>query len=110
MQIAGCSALVTGGASGLGGATVRQLAAAGAKVVIADLNQAAGEALAAEVGSAVFAMTNVADEASVAAAIATAVEQHGGLHILVNCAGIAIGERVLGRGKPHDLKRFTQVI
>ncbi|MDK2123592.1 SDR family NAD(P)-dependent oxidoreductase [Parachitinimonas caeni] len=109
MQIENQSFVVSGGASGLGGAVVRMLSAAGAKVVIADVNAAAGEALAQEVG-AVFVSTNVTDEASAQAAIDTAVARHGKLDGLVNCAGVAPGERVVGREGPHLLANFQRVI
>src|SRR5579885_3232137 len=83
MQIAGSSALVTGGASGLGGATARRLAEAGAAVVIADLNKEAGEALVSELGEkARFVETNVTSEESMQQAIEAAVSQPGGLRIL----------------------------
>ena len=111
MQIEGSVILVTGGASGLGAATVRMLAAAGAQVVIADLNAAAGEALAAELGSAAaFIRTDVTQEADGQAAVALARDAFGGLHGLANCAGIAHGEKVVGRDGPHGLAAFTRVI
>jgi NAD(P)-dependent dehydrogenase (short-subunit alcohol dehydrogenase family) len=111
MQIAGSSALVTGGASGLGEATVRRLIAGGASVVIADLNATAGEALAAELGErAQFVQVDVTDTASLERAVQAAAGRAGGLRILVNCAGIGIAERVVGKDGPHDLGRFTRVI
>ena len=111
MQIKDSVFIVTGGASGLGAGTARLLAANGAKVVIADLNQAGGEALAAELGAnARFAPTNVADEASAQAAVALALSTFGGLHGLVNCAGIAIGEKTVGKEGPHALASFKRVI
>jgi len=111
MQIEGSVFVVTGGASGLGGAVVRAAAAHGAKVVIADLNRAGGEALAAEIGAqARFAETNVADEASASAAVNLAVSQFGALHGLVNCAGIVHGEKVVGKEGPHALESFRRVI
>jgi 3-hydroxyacyl-CoA dehydrogenase / 3-hydroxy-2-methylbutyryl-CoA dehydrogenase len=111
MQIAGSSALVTGGASGLGGATARRLAQAGAAVVIADLNKEAGTTLANELGTkAQFVETNVTSEESMQQAIEAAASQPGGLRILVNCAGIGIAERVLGKQGPHPLDLFNKVI
>ncbi len=111
MKIAGTRALVTGGASGLGAATVRRLVGAGARVVIADMNPETGQALERELGEPVrFVVTDVTDEDSMGAAVRTAVEQLGGLHILVNCAGIAIAEKVIGKSGVHDLKRFSKVI
>src|ERR1043165_3573911 len=92
------SALVTGGASGLGGATVRALVARGAKVVIADKSKAAGEALAKELGAAVrFVETDVTDEAQTKAAIDAAKSDLGGLHICIGCAGIGTAARVVGK-------------
>ncbi len=111
MQIAGTGALVTGGASGLGAATVRRLAGAGAQVVIADLNAQAGEALAAELGEkARFVATDVTSEDSMRAAVQTAASLGNGLRIVVNCAGIAIAEKVLGKDTVHDLNRFAKVL
>jgi NAD(P)-dependent dehydrogenase (short-subunit alcohol dehydrogenase family) len=111
MQLAGSSALVTGGASGLGAATVRRLVGAGANVVIADVREDTGEALAGELGErALFAKTDVTDADSMGQAVQTAVAHFGGLHILVNCAGIGIAERVLGKNGPHDLAAFNRVI
>ncbi len=111
MQIAGKTALVTGGASGLGAATVRRLAAEGATLVVADLNREAGEALEQELGEQVrFIATDVGGEASMQQAVEAAIGAFGALHILVCCAGIATAERVLGKQGPLDLKRFTRVI
>ncbi len=103
--------MVTGGASGLGSATVRKLHSLGAQVLIADLNQEAGKALEDELGEgALFIETDVTQETSVKRAVEGAVNQHGGVHILVNCAGIAIAEKILGRAGPHDLEHFNRVI
>ena len=110
MQIAGAVFIVTGGASGLGAATARMLSACGGQVVIADVNVAAGEALAAELGEARFVRTDVTQEADGAAAVATAKDAFGGLHGLANCAGIAHGEKVVGREGPHGLAAFTRVV
>ncbi len=111
MQISGTSVVVTGGASGLGAATVRRLHTEGARVTIADLNREAGAALQQELGerSAVVS-TDVTDEASVQRMVDQTVERHGGVHVLVNCAGIAIAERILGRSGPHALEHFVKVI
>jgi NAD(P)-dependent dehydrogenase (short-subunit alcohol dehydrogenase family) len=111
MQLENKGVLVTGGASGLGEACVRLLSQAGARVVIADLNKEAGTALAQELGNAaVFVPTNVIEEESVQAAVQAAVQQFGGLHVLINCAGIGVAERVLGRSGPGSLASFTRVI
>jgi len=110
MKISGSSALVTGGASGLGAATVRHLAGQGAAVVIADLNSAAGAALAHELGGQVrFVETDVADEASMKRAVAEAAQQ-GGPQLLVCCAGVAPAEKVLGKTGPHDLQHFVRAV
>ncbi|CAH2600723.1 SDR family NAD(P)-dependent oxidoreductase [Rhodovastum atsumiense] len=103
--------LVSGGASGLGAATVRALAAAGARVVIADLAREAGLALAAELGErARFVATDVTSAADGEAAVALARTAFGGLHGLVNCAGVAPSERVLGRAGPHGLDSFARTV
>lgn len=109
MHISETAAIVTGGASGLGAATARALAEAGAKVTIFDLNRASGEALAAEIGGH-FAEVDVSSEASVAAGIALAEEKMGRISALVNCAGIAYAIRTLGRDGAHPLDKFTRTI
>ncbi len=111
MQIKGKTFIVTGGASGLGGGTVRMLAGNGANVVIADLQADKGEALAKELGkSARFAKCDVTSEADGNAAVAAALKEFGGLHGLVNCAGIAIGAKTIGKEGPHPLDSFTKTI
>lgn len=111
MQISGSTFLVSGGASGLGGATSRLLAESGANVVIADINKDKGAALAAELGAKTrFVECNVTDEDSVKAAIAVAVSSFGGLNGLINCAGIGTGEKTVGKDGPHSLDRFKRVI
>jgi len=103
--------IVTGGASGLGGATVRMLVNGGGKVVIADLKEAEGNALASELGANVrFVRTDVTDEASGKAALAAAVERFGAVHGLVNCAGVVHGERILGKEGIHALASFVRVV
>jgi NAD(P)-dependent dehydrogenase (short-subunit alcohol dehydrogenase family) len=109
MQIRNSIFLVTGGASGLGAATAQMAAAGGAKVVIADLQAEAGEKLAKEIGGK-YCRCDVTSEADGKAAVEAAVKGFGGLHVLVNCAGIAIAERTLGKEAPHDLARFAKVI
>ena len=114
MQLQDKGVLVTGGASGLGEACVRLLTQAGAKVVIADLNSDAGIALSTEHShtglSTLFVKTDVTDEESMRAAVRDAVETFGGLHVLINCAGIGVAEKVLGKNGPHDLRSFSKVI
>ncbi|MFZ5465013.1 MAG: 3-hydroxyacyl-CoA dehydrogenase [Pseudomonadota bacterium] len=111
MQIKDSVFIVTGGASGLGAGTVRTLHGAGGRVVIADVNKAAGEALAAELGAnARFAPCDVTSEDSAKAAVDLALSAFGGLHGLVNCAGIAIGEKTVGKEGPHSLASFTKVV
>ncbi|HET9045649.1 MAG TPA: SDR family NAD(P)-dependent oxidoreductase [Casimicrobiaceae bacterium] len=111
MDIKGNSFVVTGGASGLGAATARMLVEGGGRVVIADLKEDDGRALAGALGdAAVFARTDVCEEASGKAAVAAAVERFGGLHGLVNCAGIVHGEKVVGKDGPHALASFARAI
>lgn len=111
MQVESSVFVVTGGASGLGAGVVRALVGRGARVVIADLNRAGGEALAAELGaSARFAETNVADEKSAQAAVSLAVTDFGAVHGLINCAGVVHGEKVVGKEGPHSLQAFRRVI
>src|SRR3954467_14485132 len=103
------AAVVSGGASGLGEATVRELAARGAAVTILDLQEERGTALAAELGGhTTFVRTDVTDEAAVQAAIDDATGKDRPLRIAVNCAGIGWAQRTVGRdGEPHDLGAFT---
>ncbi len=112
MDISGASAVVTGGASGLGEATARLLAARGALVVVADLQADKGEAVATDVGG-IFAPTDVTDTGQVIAAVEAASEL-GPLRVLVNCAGIGWPQRTIGRDgayeSAHDLDIFARVI
>jgi NAD(P)-dependent dehydrogenase (short-subunit alcohol dehydrogenase family) len=109
MDISGASAIVTGGASGLGNATARALAARGVLVVIADLQEEMGTKAAAEIGG-FFVHTDVTSEEQVQAAVDTAVDA-GPLRILINCAGIASATRTVDRqGTPHPLAQFEKVI
>jgi 3-hydroxyacyl-CoA dehydrogenase/3-hydroxy-2-methylbutyryl-CoA dehydrogenase len=112
MRIEGTSALVAGGASGLGEATARTLAAAGARVTVADVNSEKGEALVAELGSdrAAFVETDVTDAEAVAAAVGRAADAEGGLRISVCCAGVGWAERVAHKCGPHNLEMFSKVI
>lgn len=110
MDISGKTAIVTGGASGLGLATVRRLVADGASVIIADLASSAGERIAGELGdTVVFAPTDVTSEADVQAAVDAATAL-GGLDIVVNCAGIVNANRVVGRTGPFPLDAFRRVV
>jgi NAD(P)-dependent dehydrogenase (short-subunit alcohol dehydrogenase family) len=112
MQIENNVFVVTGGASGLGAGTARMLVENGGRVVLVDLQREAGEALAKELGAqARFVETDVSNEESAQAAINTAVNAFGGLHGLVNCAGIAPAEKVLGKeGAIHRLATYQRVI
>jgi NAD(P)-dependent dehydrogenase (short-subunit alcohol dehydrogenase family) len=111
VQIAGRTFLVTGGASGLGAATVRRLAGAGGNIVISDLNVEQGKKLALEYAArAIFFQTDVVDERQVAEAIAAARQKFGALHGAVNCAGVAPGERLLGKTGPHRLDTFRRAV
>lgn len=109
MDITGIAAVVTGAASGMGEVTARALAANGAKVALLDLKVDHVRAVAAEIGGLGLAC-DVADEASAAAALAAAHQAHGPVRLLVNCAGIAPGARVVGREGPHDLALFHKTI
>jgi len=103
--------LVTGGASGLGGATVDMVVQAGGNAVILDVNEATGNALASRLGGRVrFVKTDVTSEADVQRAVDTAVQSFGGVHGAVNAAGIGVAERVLGKEGPQPLANFTRVI
>ncbi|MEE4378001.1 MAG: 3-hydroxyacyl-CoA dehydrogenase [Candidatus Competibacteraceae bacterium] len=110
MDIQNKTFLVTGGGSGLGGAAVQMLATNGANVIIADVNHETGEQLAAELGDQVkFIATDVSSETDVQAAVDSAVNNYGGLHGAINCAGIAVISKVLGKdGTPHSLASFTK--
>ena len=109
------AAVVTGGASGLGAATARALAAHGVRVAVFDVNAEKGEQVAREIGG-VFAPCDVTQEAAVDAALASARAAHGQERILVNCAGIAVGQRIVRRDRqsgavtPHDLATFARTI
>lgn len=111
MRIEGKTALVTGGASGLGRATAGALHDAGANVVLVDLPNSDGAEQASGLGDrAAFAPTDVTSTDDVQAAIALAVEKFGGVQIAVNCAGVATAQRTVGRDGPHDLGVFTKVV
>ena len=111
MEIETRTFFVTGGGSGLGAATARMLADGGANVLIADVDEEAGEKTADEIGErARFARTDVTDEGSVQAALDVAREAFGGLHGLVNCAGVGPAAKVLGRNGPHPLEDFEKTV
>lgn len=115
MDVKGVAAIVTGGASGLGEATARRLAQAGAKVAVFDMNAERGESVAAEIGG-VFCSCDVTSEASVSTALNAAAARHGEARIAVNCAGIVIGAKTIARNKQtgaveaHPLPSFAKVI
>lgn len=109
MQIQGQAALVTGGASGLGAETVRQLAQAGARVAVLDVNLEAAQALACEVGG-VAVHCDITSEAGMRDALATARAVHGPARILVNCAGIGGARRLVGRDGPMPLDDFSRIV
>ncbi|SEH69694.1 NAD(P)-dependent dehydrogenase, short-chain alcohol dehydrogenase family [Rhizobium tibeticum] len=111
MLIRGATFIVTGGGSGLGAATARMLVENGARVVLADLNDTVGEAIAAELGAdARYIKADVTSAEDGAAVVATALESFGGLSGLVNCAGVAPGEKIIGRDGPHSLDNFVRTI
>ena len=111
MRVDGRTVLVTGGASGLGGATVDMIVAAGGRAVVLDLNEAAGRAKETRHGSnALFVQGDVTNEADMRRAIGAATEELGGLHGLVNAAGVATAERVLPKEGVQPLEHFTRTI
>ena len=111
MDIGKSTFIVTGGGSGLGAATVEMVVANGGNAIIADVNRAAGEALAQNLGKqARFIETDVTREEHARAAVDLAFRAFGGLHGLVNCAGIGLGEKTVGKEGPHALASFTRVI
>jgi len=109
MDLNGIAAIVTGGASGLGGATARALAAGGAKVAIFDVNQPAAEAMAAEIGGLAVAC-DVADAEAGERAMAAARAAHGPVRVLVNCAGIGTAGCIVGRDGPLALGAYERVV
>jgi NAD(P)-dependent dehydrogenase (short-subunit alcohol dehydrogenase family) len=103
--------LISGGASGLGAATARMIVTNGGKVVLADMNRDAGTALAAELGpDAIFVPVDVTDETACQSAIDTTVAHFGAMHGLACCAGIAPGEKVLGKEGPHGIETFARAL
>jgi len=111
LEIRNSAFLVTGGASGLGAATARLFAQNGAGVVVADVNEAAGEETAAGIGErARFVRTDVTDEGSVRKAVDAALQSFGALHGLINCAGIGPAKKVLGKKGIHPLEDFVRAV
>lgn len=111
MKISDAIAIVTGGSSGLGGATARNFIAGGAKVAILDTNVSKGEALAAEFGSEVlFLHTDVTSEESVKSAIDKTLDHFGGINVCINCAGIGAAQKTMGKEGPHSLGLFRTVL
>ena len=102
MHIEGRTFLITGGGSGLGAATARLLESGGANVVVADMRGGGANSR--------FVETDVTDEASVRGAVGSALEHFGGLHGVINCAGVASAEKTIGRQGPHSLESFTKVV
>ncbi|MGF1626547.1 MAG: SDR family NAD(P)-dependent oxidoreductase [Alphaproteobacteria bacterium] len=109
MDVSGCAALVTGGGSGMGAETARLLARAGAKVAVLDVKLDSARAVAEEIGGIAVAC-DVADATAGEAAVAEARAAHGPARVLVNCAGIATGGRLVGREGPHDFGLFARTI
>jgi len=111
MQLKGAVALVTGGVSGLGEATARNLLANGAKVSLLDMDEKKGKVLSDELGSdAVFIQADVTSEKDVQQAVEETVKNFGSIHIVVNCAGIAVAQKALGKKGPMPLDKFSKVI
>ncbi|MBU6476258.1 MAG: SDR family NAD(P)-dependent oxidoreductase [Alphaproteobacteria bacterium] len=109
MDVKGLAAVVTGGGSGMGAETARALAKAGAKVALLDLNKGNAEAIAKEING-LGLECDVSSEASARAALEAAKKAHGPARILVSCAGIVAGSRIVGRDAPHDLGLFSKVL
>ncbi len=111
MQISGSVAIVTGGASGLGEACVRDLIEAGGKAAILDMAEEKGKALASELGdAAIFCATDITNEEDVQAAVDKTVEAFGAIHVAVNCAGVGIPAKVIGREGPMPMSHFNKVV
>ncbi len=111
MDVKDAVVMITGGGSGLGAASAREFAKAGASIVVMDLPSSPGAQVAAELGDkAIFTTADVTSESQVSEAIAKATTRFKGIHVLINCAGIAIGERILTKDGPAPLRRFAKVI
>ena len=109
MNLSGISAVITGGASGLGAATARHIAALGAKVALVDINAESCAQVAKEVDGLALSC-DVTDAASTEKALSDAKQKHGAARLVVNCAGIAPAAKVVGKNGPHDLELFRKVI
>jgi 3-hydroxyacyl-CoA dehydrogenase/3-hydroxy-2-methylbutyryl-CoA dehydrogenase len=112
MDIKNCVAVVTGGASGLGEATVTRIVENGGKAAILDVSEEKGHSLAEKLGQdrVLFIKTDVTSEEDVGQAINQTIETFGGIQAVINCAGIGTPQKVLNKDKPHDLRSFTKVI
>lgn len=111
MEVKDCIAVVTGGASGLGEATVRNLASGGARVAIFDIQANRGETLARELGdNVIFANTDITSEESVQAGIKKTVDTFGGINVAINCAGVGPAQKILGKKGPMSLDHFNMVL
>ncbi len=110
MEIKGCTAIVSGGASGLGEASVRQLVKDGARVAIMDVDEVSGNRIVSEIGNSIFCKTDVTDEKSVQAAIAKAMEAFGAIHFALNCAGIIGPAKIISKKGSIPIELFTKVL
>ncbi len=111
MELEGCVALVSGGASGLGEATVRHLVQSGSRVSVLDLGEEGGEKIASELGEAVvFCKTDVTHEESVKAAVHKTMDKFGAIHAAISCAGVATPAKVLGKEGPMPITHFNEVV
>jgi NAD(P)-dependent dehydrogenase (short-subunit alcohol dehydrogenase family) len=111
MDIKGKTAVITGGASGLGAATANRLYGLGATIVVMDMNKDKGESLCHQLGeNAVFARTDVTDTSQVQSAIKLAIEKFGKIDICINCAGTGMAMKIVGRNGPHDLNTFIRIL
>ena len=111
MDLKGKTAIITGGASGLGEATARRFSSLKTNILIADMNADRGNALCEELGSnAAFSEVNVTETEKVQAAVDLAMEKFGAVHILVNCAGTGMAMKTVGKNGPHDLNLFKQIV
>jgi NAD(P)-dependent dehydrogenase (short-subunit alcohol dehydrogenase family) len=111
MQVSGNTFLISGGGSGLGAATASLLASSGANVVIADVNRENGSKVASDIGeNATFVETDICSEDAVNRAVQTAIDRYRGLHGVVNCAGVGLAEKTVGKDGPHRLDSFARII